>query len=122
MRIQSKMVSENPNMSEPNWKADHYKCTLTHAPGGARRQMTVYFSQGLGICADPTAEGVLYCLLSDASVEDARSFEEWASDLGYDPDSRTAERTYQTCLKQTQRLRTFLGDTWDTWVKRLEDY
>jgi hypothetical protein len=37
-------------------------------------------------------------------------FEEWAADLGYDPDSRKAEKLFKTCEKQAGRLRSFLGD------------
>lgn len=34
----------------------------------------------------------------------AGCFEEWAGELGYDTDSRSAEETYQTCLNQRRPL------------------
>ena len=37
-------------------------------------------------------------------------FEGWASDLGYDPDSRKAEKIFKVCEKQAERLKKFLGD------------
>jgi len=46
----------------------------------------------------PTLCDVVYCLLCDAqSVAYGETFEDWASDLGYDEDSRTAERVYNQC-------------------------
>lgn len=56
----------------------------------------------------PVVADVLDCLASDANGIN-QSFEEWASDLGYDTDSRKAERTYQTCQKQARELRQLLG-------------
>lgn len=82
--------------------------------------MTVPFSQGPAICEEPTAADVLDCLASDASgYENAsgllRSFEGWAREYGYDPDSRKAERTFKTVQKQSQQLAVVLGtDAYNT--------
>jgi hypothetical protein len=65
---------------------------------------------GYAHCREPEAAEILDCLASDAvSVENSRGFEDWASDLGYDPDSRKAEKTYLACVKSSERLRKFLG-------------
>jgi len=53
---------------------------------------------------------VLSSLLVDAAVEDYTSFEDWCADLGYDPDSRKAHRTYLGCLKMAPRVRAFCGN------------
>jgi hypothetical protein len=53
---------------------------------------------------------VVACLVSDASAIDCRSFEDWASDLGYDTDSRKAEATYRACLETGLALRASLGN------------
>lgn len=59
----------------------------------------------------PTCSDVLDCLASDASmVDNARHFEDFASDLGYDTDSRKAERIYHACMEQANKLRRFLGN------------
>lgn len=50
----------------------------------------------------------LNCLVSDASDTD-EPFEQWAADLGYDPDSRKAEKVYQACRDIAGELRQFLG-------------
>lgn len=56
----------------------------------------------------PTAEEVLDCLASEASAMD-QSFEDWASDFGYDVDSRKAEKAYNACREQGFALRKLLG-------------
>ena len=76
--------------------------------------MTVDFWTGSAL-GEPDAADVLACLLSDVrGVEDARSFEDWASDLGFDPDSRTAEKCFRVCLRLSPKVRRFMGDLYDT--------
>lgn len=52
----------------------------------------------------PSAADVVHCLILDASGTDER-FEEWAASLGYDPDSRTAERVFNACRETAAALR-----------------
>lgn len=79
------------------------------------RQMTVPFYTGYGITHDPEAHDVLESLLSDSDVEQY-DFEEWASSLGYDPDSRRAERIYNQALQYTKKLHRLLGDDFDLFL------
>lgn len=58
----------------------------------------------------PSMADVLHCLLMDAEVIDAGSFEEWAENFGYDTDSRKAEGIYRACLDTGLKLRSMLGD------------
>ena len=106
IKMACKRIDSNPHM--PDWNdANHYKCKLTMG----RKQMTVYFSQGYGISHEPEAADVLNCLADEsAGVSNARSFEEWAEEYGYDTDSRKAEKTYKVCVKQAARLLSFLGE------------
>jgi len=86
--------------------ASHYKCTFRLN----RKRLTTYFSMGMAHTHAPTAAEVLECLASDsATVENARDFEDFAADLGYDSDSRTAEHLYQTIQRQAEKLERFLG-------------
>lgn len=57
----------------------------------------------------PLLRDVLYCLVLDASVIDCATFEEWASEYGYDTDSREAEKTYRSCLEIALQLRALIG-------------
>jgi hypothetical protein len=76
--------------------------------GFARRPSAEYFPKGKAINPDPC--DVLYCLASDADVLNYSNFEEWAESLGYDTDSRKAEKTYRACLETALALRNGLGD------------
>ena len=75
------------------------------------RQMTVDFFCGPA-CGEPDAADVLSCLLSDVSAGE-QSFEDFCGDMGYDPDSRTAEATWRACAETAPKLRRFLGDSFD---------
>lgn len=93
----------------PAWEGPHnaYRVTLRHQG----RRYTVPFATGTGWTRDPDAADVLECLRSDAlSVDGAADFETWASDLGYDTDSRKAHAAYRACLRIEHRLRRFLGE------------
>lgn len=58
----------------------------------------------------PEATDVLYSLVSDSDALDYGTFEEWAPNLGYDPDSRKAEAIYRTCLEFALKLRNAVGE------------
>lgn len=74
-----------------------------------RRKLTVPFFTGPAITEDPTAHDVLDCLLSDASAGE-QTFEDFASEFGYDEDSRSALETWRACSRMASKLRRFLGD------------
>jgi hypothetical protein len=99
-------VAQNPNMAD--WKdATHWEIVLTRGRDAART--VTYFSQGSAHTAFPTAPKVMACLASDARGTEEVAFEEWASDFGYDTDSRKAEATFHACQEAAQDLRRFLG-------------
>ncbi len=111
LRIESVMVSEHPSCPDQK-DAHHFKVTLFR--NGPRKQLTTYFSMGYPQSKDPEAVAVLDCLISDAqSVECAQGFEDWAVGLGYDPDSRKAERTYKACEAMGVKVQQFLGNDWE---------
>ena len=106
-------IKRNPHMQEQMPR--NFECTIDFVGRGYREPLTVYFSQGSAYKKSPTLAEVLDCLASDASgVDNARSFEDWASGYGYDTDSRKAERTYRICEEQAQKLKALLGqDTYN---------
>ncbi len=94
-------------MSDMPSGSTHYRCTFRMG----RRQMTVPFSQGPALLSEPTAVDVLDCLISAASgYINASNFEDWASEYGYDSDSRTAERVFRTVSTHTGKLQRFIRD------------
>lgn len=117
VRVSCTRVRENP--SNPEWKdADHWKCQLRMR----RKSWTIYFSQGCGHNGvEPSVESILNCVQSDTSTIQDRSFEEWCSDLGYDTDSRKAERTYKACEKQAHRAEGFFAPDFEEFLACQEE-
>jgi len=68
---------------------------------------------GPGKPKPPDAADVLSCLCSDATSADRVTFEDWCSDLGYDTDSRKAEKIYLACVETNAKLHAFLGEDFD---------
>lgn len=60
--------------------------------------------------APPSIVDALYSLVSDAEAINFPSFEEWASELGFETDSRKAESIYRACLDTGLKLRRMLSD------------
>ncbi len=102
-------ADRNPHFTDDDWSrsASHYRCTIRQG----RKRIGTYYSMGSAHSNPPTLEMVLDSLASDAaSYLNSRSFEEWASDLGFDPDSRKAEKTYNAIAVQVGQLIRLLGD------------
>lgn len=106
-------------------EAFHFDCLFRMGDDSPRRQLATDFHMGRGhgkpvkrsdglvirvIPPKPDAAEVLDSLRSDAqSVDCARDFEDWASDLGYDTDSRNAHAIWLACMELGRKLRFFLG-------------
>lgn len=112
--------------------ADKYKISLSHQERGSRNdglmqdhnmrhyycklhyqgvEYPFWYSMGKGNTSTPNRDECLQSLAMDArGANDAGSFEEWARDLGYDEDSRKAERIYQTCKEIHSELSLLFGE------------
>lgn len=105
------------NMDE--WQRTAHPWTVVLRYKG--RQMTVEFWTGAAL-GEPSTHDVVACLASDAAgFQNARSFEEWASEYGYDEDSRKAERIYRQVERQTRKLENLLGDDFERIIYTDED-
>lgn len=93
---------------------DNWKCRLSCG----RRSLTVDFHLGEGHNGrTPDVTEVLACILMDVNgYDNARDFEEWCAEYGYDTDSRQAERDYQTIGKQYEGVQRLLGDDYDSFI------
>ena len=90
---------------DPDWPCSAWQVQF-------RRQghrMTVPFYTGTAHLDPPTAADVMSCLLLDSSWADY-DFGEFCEELGYDPDSRRAEKLHIAVTRQTTRLRGFLTE------------
>lgn len=72
--------------------ASHWRVTLRRD----RASMTTDYSMGAAHTGSPELADVLNCLMRDAECG-AQSFEDFCADLGYDTDSRSAEKTWRAC-------------------------
>jgi hypothetical protein len=105
-------VETMPGSDDADWAHDSWEITLTFQG----RSMSLKFHTGTGHRKDgrptpPDIGDILSSVALDAgSVLNARDFEDWAADFGYDTDSRKAEATYKACQEQTEELSDLLGD------------
>jgi hypothetical protein len=88
----------------------------------AGKKFTTPFYTGSAI-RDFRAADVVHSLVSDAvGISDATSFEDWASDYGYDSDSLSAYKTFQALKAQAPRVRSFFGEHFDAIAKAAQEY
>lgn len=107
-------AKSNPNASgfdRPD--AVHFSVTLRRT-SDSTRTMVVPFSGGSPAAfartgGRPAVADVVECLLLDTTSLEDRSFEEWAGDMGADPDSRKAYATWEAVQAQAAELAGFLG-------------
>lgn len=108
----------NPHMDDMPKGSGHWRVTIRKADG--RGEIVTPYSMGPAHRTEPPKlDGVLESLSSDWSAVDGASFEEWAGDLGYDTDSRKAERIYRVCLESANVARGVLGP--DVMMELLRD-
>ena len=62
----------------------------------------------LAALSKPEPHNLIACLIMDTNGTD-QTFEQWAEDLGYDTDSREAERTYNACRETARKLAAILS-------------
>ena len=88
----------------------------------ATRRGSLGIVPGKPILPDPC--DVLYSLGREAeSVLDSGGFEDWADELGYNPDSRQAEEVYRLSLEQSLKLRAAIGPSaLDELIEACRDY
>ena len=119
LTMKSEYADSNPNMKDSN-NMNHSKVTIKRKfklngnhldTRYGIKQMTLYYSQGYGIQGEPTLESVLNCLISDSTC--GETFQEFCDNLGYDNDSRKAEKTFNTILKQTSKLKKLLDNNFN---------
>lgn len=109
-------TDHNVNMEDTTM--DHWAYVLRCGP----RRMSGTFSMGSGHAGnEPELDDVLDCLASDAAgYENCPTFEEWASDYGYDTDSRKAEKIFHAVKRESKSLSHLLGDAYPTLLWDIE--
>ena len=107
--------------NDDGWEHHKYRYTLKPTTGHYAVQqfgsISSEFSQGMGHTSEPTKKDIFMALVLDAQCvdqgdEDFLDFEDFCSDLGYDNDSRAAERIYNACIETANDLKAFLADSY----------
>ena len=111
--------------SERTLLTTDYSAGIGHAPSYKQGRMTTdmvtaltheteHGTRYIGRMSDkqikPNSTDVVASLLMDSDVLNHSTFESWASDCGYDVDSRKAETIYRACLETALALRNGIGD------------
>lgn len=65
--------------------------------------------EGERVTAKPDQIDLLASIAIDSSAINEGPFEDWASNLGYDADSRKAEAIYRTCIDIAVKIRAAFG-------------
>lgn len=93
--------------SDDGWDHFAWELTVTNRYAEYNNPGAEYvfpYMQGVGHTKKPTLTDLMSSLLSDAQTVLDRDFAEWAGDLGYDEDSRTAEKLYQQIVANNAKL------------------
>lgn len=102
------------DLSAPLWNKEtshfDYSATLSH---GTVSMTFCYhtgsgWKQSDGTIQRPTLADIMQSLMLDAMAGQYK-FEEWASEYGYDEDSRKAFKIYEECLRIGNRVYKMLG-------------
>ena len=101
VQMTSTHIAERTDSTGSQWdkSASHFAITFTRGS----RSFSVEFSQGSAHRGHPDLTDVLQGLLMDTSDVD-QDFNDWAESLGYDTDSRRAERAFNACKKELADL------------------
>jgi len=84
------------------WECEHGRASFTGTLG-------LYAASSKGALL-PNSADVIHSLVLDAEVLNSPTYEDWASEFGYDRDSRKGEAIYRECLKLALKLRAGLGE------------
>lgn len=102
-------INERPDGLMPDMPAGSSHWRILIRRDG--KDMTIYYSMGAAHTGTPDDLDVFNSLLMDTADIDGANFEDWAENLGFDPDSRKAERTFKACQETLLNLRTLFNES-----------
>jgi hypothetical protein len=91
----SNLYHNGTNTDADGWTYNDWTVTIRNANTGMEYVLESY-KMGTGLTGEPDLEMILDVLAMEFSYT-VYDFEEWADNLGYDRDSRKAERIYNAC-------------------------
>lgn len=106
------------HVDDNDWEHDKWAVTLHHG----KKSLTTKYHAGTGhAMARPAVAAVLASLVSDADAG-SESFEDFCSNLGYDPDSRKAEKIWKACKQIAPKIKKFLGSDYRAVAEAAAEY
>ncbi len=116
IKIENQWASRNPSMDDSEWgnSANHYKSTLKYKG----RQFTLYYSKGIALEGEPTADEVILCLATDMSCIEY-GLDDFIYNMGYE--YRKGKKVFDTIETQTQKMFKLLGFEAFQDFKKVED-
>lgn len=103
--IDSRISPEGLRADDDGWRHHAYEVRF-HGIGNASHFCRIDWRQGTGITDDLEPAEVLASAARDYADARGLTFEDWAGNLGYDTDSRKAEKTYDACMAMGDKLTT----------------
>lgn len=103
--LHCEQTGERPDGLMPESQT-HFKCKVSR--GNVNKKF--YFSCGKNLATGPGLTDLMSCLFLDASFAEY-DFDDFCSNLGYDVDSRKAEKIYKWTIKNTKKLRKLFNDS-----------
>lgn len=104
-------IGHAPKVPGKPTPSERHKADRMMAEGG--KAVRFVYSEGplvhTGPVLQPDPCNVISSIVQDSRVLDSGGFEDWASDYGYDKDSRKAESIYHACLEHALALKAAIG-------------
>ena len=105
IEVSSVLTGTEEGFSAPRLKNNVFAVTVTN--GGMAETFDYHISihdteKGKKALTDEDHISAFYCFLGDA-ISGSQSFEEFCDELGYDEDSRKAEKIWKACQEATQK-------------------
>lgn len=85
------------------------------------KQLTSVFSLGSAHNREPVATEVIKCLIIDGESVEGETFENWASNFGYN-ENNESRKIYLACQKEGKKIKKFLGDEYEAFKEASREY
>jgi hypothetical protein len=113
IEVSSVLTGTVEGFSAPRQYNNVFAVTVTNGEGSETFDFHISIhdtEKGKKALTDEDHISAFYCFLGDA-IAGGQSFEEFCSDMGYDENSRAAEKIWKACQEATQKTDTLsIGD------------
>lgn len=111
IQIRADLINQSHFPNCPDDKLYHNVYDVKISYDGKKCKFKYYDSAhntNMGI--EPTRDDILQCIINDYNYTMYTDFDSFCGDMGYDSDSRRAEKIYQECLRQSRKLQSVFSE------------